>query len=312
MDANILVTGGAGYIGAILVPALLDAGHSVAVIDNFMYNQNSLAAVCANPRFSVVRGDVRVDDIVKPLATKADVIIPLAALVGAPLCDRDPVTATGVNHDAIAAMLRYLSREQIVLLPITNSGYGVGQPGVFCTEETPMGPISRYGRDKVAIEKEVLNRGNAISFRLATVFGASPRMRIDLLVNDFTYRAVTDQALVLFEAHFKRNYIHVRDVARAFLHSIDNFGRMRNAAYNVGLSDANLSKRELADRICKYVPRCTIIEAAIGEDFDKRDYIVSNEKIEAMGFKPAYKLDGGIQELIKLYMMIRNSRYSNV
>jgi nucleoside-diphosphate-sugar epimerase len=312
VSANILVTGGAGYIGSILVPTLLDAGHQVTVIDNFMHNENSLASVCVNPRFSVVRGDVRVDAIVKPLATKADVIIPLAALVGAPICDRDPVTATGVNHDAIATMLSYLSREQMILLPITNSGYGIGQAGVFCTEETPMRPISRYGRDKVAIEKKVLDRGNAISFRLATVFGTSPRMRIDLLVNDFTYRAVTDRVLVLFEAHFKRNYIHVRDVARVFMHGIDNFARMRNEAYNVGLSDANLSKRELADRICKYVPHCTVIEAAIGEDPDKRDYIVSNEKIEATGFSPAYNLDGGIQELVKLYAMIRNARYSNV
>jgi nucleoside-diphosphate-sugar epimerase len=309
---NILVTGGAGYIGSILVPVLLDAGHAVTVVDNFMYNENSLAAVCSNSRFSAVRGDVRVDDIMKPLATKADVIIPLAALVGAPICDRDPVTATDVNHVAISAMLRHLSREQMILMPITNSGYGVGQPGVFCTEETPMRPVSRYGRDKVTIEKEVLDRGNAISFRLATVFGASPRMRIDLLVNDFTFRAVTDRVLVLFEAHFKRNYIHVRDVARVFMHGIENFGRMRDQAYNVGLSDANLSKRELADRICKYVPRCTVIEAAIGEDMDKRDYIVSNEKIEATGFRPSYRLDDGIQELIKIYAMIRNSRFSNV
>ncbi len=306
------MTGGAGYIGSILVSALLDAGHTVTVIDNFMYNENSLASVCINPRFSVVRGDVRVAEIVKPLAIKAEVIIPLAALVGAPICDRDPVTATGVNYGAIAAMLPYLSREQMILLPTTNSGYGIGQPGVHCTEETPMRPISRYGRDKVAIEKEVLDRGNAISFRLATVFGTSPRMRLDLLVNDFTYRAVTDRVLVLFEAHFKRNYIHVRDVARVFLHGIDNFSRMRDQAYNVGLSDANLSKRELADRIRKYVPRCTVIEAAVDEDPDKRDYIVSNEKIEATGFRPSYSLDDGIPELIKAYAMIRNSRYSNV
>jgi nucleoside-diphosphate-sugar epimerase len=312
VSANILVTGGAGYIGSVLVPVLLNAGHSVTVIDNFMYNENSLADVCANPRFSVVRGDVRVDDIVRPLASKADVIIPLAALVGAPICDRDPVTATGVNHDAISTMLRYLSREQRILLPITNSGYGIGESGVYCTEKTPMRPISRYGRDKVAIEKEALDRGNAISFRLATVFGASPRMRIDLLVNDFTYRAITDRVLVLFEAHFKRNYIHIRDVARVFMHGIDNFSSMKNEPYNVGLSDANLSKRELAERIRKYVPQCTVIEADIGEDPDKRDYIVSNEKIESTGFRPAYSLDDGIRELVKLYTTIRNSRFSNV
>jgi nucleoside-diphosphate-sugar epimerase len=311
VSANILVTGGAGYIGSILVPTLLEAGHSVTVLDNFMYGQNSLAMACANPRFSVVRGDVRVEDIVRPLLAKADIIIPLAALVGAPLCDRDPVTATEVNRDAIVAMLRKLSPEQRILMPITNSGYGIGQPGAYCTEQTPMRPISRYGRDKVEVEKAVLDRGNAISFRLATVFGASPRMRIDLLVNDFTYRAVSDRAIVLFDANFKRNYIHVRDVAQVFLHGIANFETMRDQPYNVGLSDANLSKRELADRIRYFVPQCTVIEAEVGEDPDKRDYIVSNVKIEDTGYHPAYDIDDGIQELIKVYSMVRNSRYSN-
>src|SRR5262245_3281194 len=209
-----------------------------------MYSQDSLASVCANPRFSVVRGDVRVEDVVRPLLKNADFIIPLAALVGAPLCERDPMTATQVNRDAITAMLRGLSPEQRILMPITNSGYGIGEPGTYCTEETPMRPISRYGRDKVEVEKAVLDRGNAISLRLATVFGTSPRMRIDLLVNNFTYRAVNDRVIVLFEGHFKRNYIHVRDVARAFMHAITNFTTMRNQVFNVGLSNANLSKRD--------------------------------------------------------------------
>ena len=191
MSANILVTGGAGYIGSILVPALLKAGHAVTVVDNFSSSQDSLASVCANPRFSVVRGDVRVEEVIRPLLTNADFIIPLAALVGAPLCERDPVTATQVNRDAVTAMLGALSREQRVIMPTTNSGYGIGEPGTFCTEETPMRPISRYGRDKVEAEKAVLDRGNSISLRLATVFGASPRMRIDLLVNDLTYRAIS-------------------------------------------------------------------------------------------------------------------------
>ena len=311
MSTNILVTGGAGYIGSILVPALLEAGHAVTVLDNFMYSQDSLASVCANPRFSVVRGDVRVEDVVRPLLKNADFIIPLAALVGAPLCERDPITATQVNRDAIVAMLRGLSPEQRILMPITNSGYGIGEPGTYCTEETPMRPISRYGRDKVEAEKAVLDRGNSISLRLATVFGTSPRMRIDLLVNNFTYRAVNDRVIVLFEGHFRRNYIHVRDVARAFMHAITNFDRMRNQAYNVGLSDANLSKRDLAERICKFVPQCTIIESDVGEDPDKRDYIVSNAKIEATGYRPAQGLDDGIQELKKMYVMIRNSQYCN-
>lgn len=312
MSAQILVTGGAGYIGAILVPALLDAGHSVTVIDNFMYQENSLAAACANPRFQVVRGDVRVTDIVKPLATKADVIIPLAALVGAPICDRDPITATGVNKDAVKDMLGYLSPQQRILMPITNSGYGVGEGNAECTEESPLRPISRYGRDKVELEKIILNRGNAISFRLATVFGMSPRMRIDLLVNDLTYRAVQDRVIVLFESHFKRNFLHVRDASGAFLHGIANFDSMKNNAFNVGLSDANLSKKELAERIKQYAPKTIVIDAPIGEDPDKRDYIVSNAKIEATGFACKHSLDAGIQELIKGYTTIRNSRYSNV
>lgn len=312
MSAQILVTGGAGYIGSILVPALLDAGHSVTVVDNFMYQENSLAAACANPRFSVVRGDVRVTDIVKPLATKADVIIPLAALVGAPICDRDPITATGVNKDAVKDMLSYLSPSQRILMPITNSGYGVGAGDVECTEESPLNPLSRYGRDKVELEKIIMDRGNAISFRLATVFGMSPRMRIDLLVNDLAHRAVQDRVIVLFESHFKRNFLHVRDASGAFLHGIANFDRMKNNAFNVGLSDANLSKKELAERIKKYAPRTTVIDAPIGEDPDKRDYIVSNAKIEATGFACKHGLDAGIQELIKGYTTIRNSRYSNV
>jgi nucleoside-diphosphate-sugar epimerase len=312
MTTEILVTGGAGYIGAVLVPALLDAGYEVTVADNFMYQENSLAACCAHPHFQVVRCDVRVMDVMVPLLTEADIIIPLAALVGAPICDRDPVTATTVNRDAVLELLRHASKNQVFLVPITNSGYGVGQPGKLCTEESPLRPVSRYGRDKVELERAIMDRGNAISLRLATVFGMSPRMRIDLLVNDFTYRAVTDRCIVLFEAHMKRNYIHVRDVARAFLHGLQQFDRMRNETYNVGLSDANLSKLELCRRIQQQIPNLTILEAPTGTDPDKRDYIVSNAKIEATGYKPIHLLDEGIGELIKGYTMIRNTRYGNV
>ncbi len=310
---KVLVTGAAGYIGSTLVPALLDAGYAVTAVDNFMYAQDSLAAVCYHPSFSLVRCDVRSADVMRPLVTDADIIIPLAALVGAPLCDRDPIAATTTNKDAIVNMLSWISREQMVLLPITNSGYGIGEAGKYCTEDTPIRPLSLYGRDKVAVEQVLLDRHpNAISFRLATVFGVSPRMRLDLLVNDFTYRAYTDRFIVLFESHFKRNYLHVRDVARAFLHGIEHFDAMKGGPYNVGLSDANLSKRELCERIQAHLPSFVFIESAIGTDPDKRDYIVSNEKIERTGYRPAYSLDDGIRELIKGFAMIRNSRYSNV
>ena len=310
---KVLVTGGAGYIGSTLVPALLDRGFAVTVLDNFMYGQDSLASVCYHPAFSLVRGDVRSRDVTRPLIQEADIIIPLAALVGAPLCDRDPIAATTTNKDAIVDMLEYLSKDQQVLLPITNSGYGVGEAGQFCTEETPIRPISRYARDKVAVEQILLDRQpNALSFRLATVFGMSPRMRLDLLVNDFTYRAYTDRFIVLFESHFKRNYIHVRDVARAFLHGIEHFGTMKGGPFNVGLSDANLSKRELCERIQGHLPSFVFIESAIGADPDKRDYIVSNEKIERTGFRTAHSLDDGIRELIKGFAMIRSTKYSNV
>lgn len=310
---KVLVTGGAGYLGSILVPALLDRGFAVTVVDNFMYGQDSLAAVCYRPEFSLVRGDVRSLDTMKPLLKDADVIIPLAALVGAPLCDRDPLAATSTNLKAIVDMLGLLSPSQRVLLPITNSGYGVGEAGKFCTEETPIRPVSLYGRDKVEVERTLLERHpSALSFRLATVFGMSPRMRLDLLVNDFTYRAITDRFIVLFESHFKRNFIHVRDVARVFLHGIDNFDALKGQIYNVGLSDANLSKLELCEKIREYVPSFVIHESNIGKDPDKRDYIVSNEKIERTGFKPAFSLDAGIRELIKGFAMIRNAKYSNI
>jgi len=310
---NVLVTGGAGYIGSTLVPVLLDRGFAVTVIDNFMYSQDSLAAVCHNQKFSLVRGDVRSMDTMRPLLKGADIIIPLAALVGAPLCDRDPIAATTTNKDAIAQMLRYLSPQQRVLIPVTNSGYGVGEPGTYCTEESPIRPISLYGRDKVEVERIVLDQHpEALSFRLATVFGVSPRMRLDLLVNDFTYRAYFDRFIVLFESHFKRNYIHVRDVVRAFLHAIDHFDTMKGAPYNVGLSDANLSKLELCQQIKRHVPGFVFVESEIGRDPDQRDYLVSNDKIERTGYKPQYSLDDGIRELIKGFAMIRNSKYSNV
>ena len=308
---SILVTGGAGYLGSTLVPALLAEGFRVTVLDNFLFGQASLNQLCGDPHFDVYRGDARDPEVLKPLLRGADIIIPLAALVGAPLCNNDKIGAETLNRDAILTLIKHASREQRILTPITNSGYGIGEPGKFCTEETPLRPISLYGRTKVEAEQAVLERGNSISFRLATVFGMSPRMRIDLLVNDFVYRAVNDRAVVLFEAHFKRNYIHVRDVARVFLHGICNFDTMRDQPYNVGLSDANLSKLELCQRIQQHLPNFMFLEAPIGEDPDKRDYIVSNEKIERTGYRPQFSLDDGIRELIKGFRMLRNSVYGN-
>jgi nucleoside-diphosphate-sugar epimerase len=308
---RILVTGGAGYLGSMMTRYLLEEGHSVTVLDNFMFRQTSLNDLCSNDRFDVVSGDARNKGVLAPLCAKADIIIPLAALVGAPICDADKLGAESINREAIRSLVQLASPDQRILVPISNSGYGVGEPGKHCTEESPMNPISLYGQTKVEAEEIVLQRGNAISFRLATVFGMAPRMRIDLLVNDFVYRALNDRALVLFEAHFKRNYIHVRDVARAFLHGIDNFDSLKNEVYNVGLSDANLSKLELCERIQKHLPNFAFLEAEIGEDPDKRDYLVSNDKIEATGFLPEFSLDRGITELIKGYRMLRDSIYGN-
>lgn len=312
MNYNILITGGAGYLGSMLVPELLKLGNKVTVLDNFMFAQNSLLECCAYENFDVIRGDARDEDVLRPLLKKADYIIPLAALVGAPLCKRDNIGTVTTNRDAVAFITKLASKEQRIIMPTTNSGYGIGQKGVYCTEETPLNPISLYGKAKVEAEKVVLERGNSISLRLATVFGMAPRMRIDLLVNDFTYRAVKDRFVVVFEGHFKRNYIHIRDVARAFIHAIENFDTMKNEPYNVGLSDANLSKLDLCAKIKEQVPDFVYLEAIVGEDPDKRDYIVSNEKIEKTGFKPAYSLEIGIKELIKGYKIITNSRYSNV
>ena len=309
---NILVTGGAGYLGSTLVPDLLEEGHKVTVLDNFMFKQSSLNHCCYHPNFSIVKGDIRQKEIMSGLMKKVDVIIPLAALVGAPLCSLDPIGATTTNHDAIELMLKLLSKDQIVLMPTTNSAYGVGEKDNYCNEESPLRPISQYAIEKVEIEKKLMEQSNAISFRLATVFGMSPRMRIDLLVNDFTYRAVNDGFVVLFESHFKRNYIHVRDVSRVFRHALNNHNSMKGEIFNVGLSDANVSKRELCQTIQKQLPNFVFIDEQIGKDPDQRNYIVSNEKIELTGFKTEFPLDRGIGELIKGYTMIKNSRYGNV
>jgi nucleoside-diphosphate-sugar epimerase len=312
MKYNILITGGAGYLGSVLVPKLLSLGNNVTVLDNFMYNQNSLIDCCQYPGFTIIRNDARNESALKAALKTADIIIPLAAVVGAPACDMDTTATRSINSDAVKLIVANASREQRIIIPTTNSGYGIGQKDKFCTEETPLNPISLYGVTKMEAEKLVLGRDNSISLRLATVFGPSPRMRVDLMVNDFVYRAVTDRFIVLFEGHFKRNFIHIRDVAKAFIHSIENFDKMKKQAYNVGLSDANLSKIELCAKIKQHLPAFVYLEAPVGEDADKRDYIVSNEKIEKTGFKPDNSIDTGIEELMKVYRIIKNSKYGNV
>ena len=309
---KVLVTGGAGYIGSVLVPTLLEHGHEVTVLDTFGRGTTELAACCRYPGFDPIRGDARDETILDEIVPRVDVLIPLAALVGAPLCKQDPITAKSLNRDAVLALVKRTSRSQMIVYPTTNSGYGVGETGKYCTEETPLKPISLYGATKCDAENGVLDAGNGISLRLATVMGLSPRMRIDLLVNDFTWRAVTDRAVVIFEGHFKRNYIHVRDVVKGFEHAIANFSLMKGQAYNLGLSSANLSKLELCAAIKKQVSSFTYLEAPIGEDPDKRDYVVSNAKLEATGWRPDYSLDASISELIRGYRMLRNSRYANV
>lgn len=309
---TVLVTGGAGYLGSVLVPTLLESGFRVRVLDNFLFRQGSLLDCCASDDFEVIRGDCRDEQAVTRALAGADVVIPLAALVGAPLCDRDRTAATATNQTAVEMLCRIAGRGQAILYPTTNSGYGIGEAGKFCTEETPLRPISLYGVTKTRAEEAVLARGNSLTFRLATVFGASPRMRTDLLVNDFVHRAVHDRAVVIFEGHFKRNYIHVRDVARVFVHGIRHFATMQGRPYNVGLEDANLSKLELCAKIREHLPAFVFLEAPIGEDPDKRDYIVSNARILATGFRPEWSLDRGIDELVKAFTILRQSAYSNV
>lgn len=294
------------------MPQLLAHGHRVTVLDNFMFQQTSLLDVVFDPRLRVVRGDARNESLLRELLRDADAVIPLACLTGAPLCAADPDGAKTVIVDAIAALLKLRSGEQRIVYPTTNSGYGIGDSTSICSEESPLKPISLYGRLKVEAEQRLLDAGNAITLRLATAFGISPRMRIDLLVNDFTYRAVNDRFLVLFEAHFKRNFVHIRDIARAFLHALENFDTMRDQPYNVGLDAANLSKLELCRVIQKHVQSFVFTEAAIGEDPDKRDYTVSSEKLRRTGFAPTVSLDAGIEELVKGYQILRRQQFSNV
>lgn len=310
--SKILITGGAGYLGSVLVPMLLEKGHEVVVLDSFFYKQTSLLGCCEYKSFLIIKGDCRDEEILKKALDGADYIFPLAAMVGFPLCDSDKTAANTVNFEAIETLLRLREENQKIIFPCTNSGYGLGQGDSYCTEESPIEPISVYGKTKMAAEKAIIDAGNSVTFRFATLFGASPRMRTDLLVNDFVYRAVHDRSVVIFEGNFMRNYLHVRDAARAFIFAMENFESMKGNRYNCGLSSANCSKLELCEIIKNHIPGFTYLEAPVGTDPDKRNYLVSNAKLESLGYKAIYSLDDGIEELIKVYTMIKNSAYGNV
>jgi len=309
---KILVTGGAGYLGSILCEHLLAAAHEVTALDNLMYSQHSLFHLCAHPRFEFVFGDARDERLMQKLVKEADVLIPLAAVVGAPACDRDPWLARSVNLEAVQLLNRLRSARQLVLYPNTNSGYGVTSGATECTEDTPLDPISHYGRTKVEAEAELLASPGAVTLRLATVFGMSPRMRLDLLVNHFVYAAVTERYLVIFEKDFKRNFVHVRDVADCFLHCVQHADRMAGRPFNVGLDSANLSKADLARLIQQFVPNFYVHFAEVGTDPDKRNYIVSNQRLREAGFEARRSLEDGIVELLRGYRMLGRRPLQNV
>ena len=312
MALHVLITGGAGYLGSVLCEHLVAAGYQVTVVDNLMYGQHSLFHLCNHPHFEFISGDVRDEALIRGLVKEADVLIPLAAIVGAPACDRDPLLARSVNLEAVRMLNRLRSPDQLVLFPTTNSGYGTQSGEVFCTEDTPLDPISLYGQTKVQAEANLLGSPNVASLRLATVFGISPRPRLDLLVNHFVYAAVTDGYLVIFEKDFKRNYVHIRDVADCFIYCIEHSKEMVGRPYNVGLDSANLSKAELAMKVKEYVPRFYVYFSEVGTDPDKRNYIVSNERLRRVGFEARRSLDEGIKELIKGYRMLSRGLFKNV
>ena len=309
---KILVTGGAGYIGSVLVPKLLKENYEVTVLDNLFFDQFTLFEAFKNKKFNFIKGDVRDRKFLYDLAEKFDLIIPLAALVGAPLCDKHPQMAKDTNQFAIENLCSDLSKSKKIILPVTNSGYGTKNSEIKCTEETPLNPISIYGKTKVAAEYAVLNRGNAISLRLATVFGVSSRMRTDLLVNHFVYEATKKKYLKIFEGHFKRNFVHIEDVSNVIIFVIKNFDKFKNNCYNFGLEDANLSKLELAKYIQKFIKDLIIEESNSGKDPDQRNYIVSNQKILNTGFKFEFSLEKGVVELIKAYEMLPQDNFCNV
>lgn len=308
---NILITGGFGYIGQVFIN-LLDKNYKITVIDSLNYNQDVNKIIQKYPKIKFIKGDVRDEKLIKSSTKNIDFIFPLAGLVGAPLCKNKPEEAKEVNEDSIKLLCKIADKDTKIIIPTTNSGYGIGSKNSFCTETSPINPISIYGITKMAAEKLLLKRGNAISLRLATVFGMSPRMRLDLLVNNFCHIALTQKKIEIFEGHFRRNFVHIKDVARAFIFCVENFEKLKNNVYNFGLEEANLTKLELANQIKKYVPEFQITENQFEKDPDQRDYIVSNQKIINTGFKFENSLDQGIKELINEIPKLKNKNFSNV
>ena len=306
---NVLITGGAGYIGSELLSYLLEE-HQVTVYDSLMYDPTSLLRYAPHPNFSFVKGDVRDLKTLTKYMSKADIIIPLAALVGFPLCRDDPRAAREINHDVNAWIAKNKSTQQMVIYPCTNSGYGISEDGSVCTETSPLNPISLYGKTKVAAEKEYKNVENHVTFRLATVFGPSSRMRTDLLVNNFVLKTMREKILVLYECEFMRNYVHLFDICEAFKYVIDNWEACKNETYNVGNDSLNMNKLDLAKKIQNHLP-LEIIRAEFTQDLDKRDYIVSSQKFYDKGFECQHDLDAGIQQLIKAYNIIESPWYAN-
>lgn len=302
---KILITGGAGYLGSVITGKMLERGYSVTVLDKLIFNQTSLLQYTSNPNFKFIHGDVRNEKLLEKLCLDSDVIIPLAAIVGFPACASEPELAREINFTQIFNIVKYTKGlGKKILYPNTNSGYGIGVGQTECTEESPLNPISIYGSTKCEAENFLNSNTDAIMFRLATVFGVSPRMRTDLLVNDFTYKAITDKYIVVFEKNFKRNFIHIQDVAGVFLFMLENYDTYKGEVFNVGLSDANLSKQELLEKIQSHVKNFAVSYNDYYEDPDKRDYIVSNAKVESTGWSPNWTVDMGIEELIMAYQMI--------
>ncbi len=298
---NILITGGAGYLGSMITTKLVEDGHNVTVIDILEFNKTSLAHLFIKHNFKFIEGDVRDKNLISRELINKNIIIPLAALVGAPLCEKYPKQTIDINFNCIKFILSKIKPSQKIIYPNTNSGYGIGEKNKYCDEKSPLNPISLYGRTKVESEKIILKHKNSVVFRLATVFGFSYRMRTDLLVNFLVNIAVRYKKISLFEPHFRRNYIHVDDVANAFVFAISNFSLMKGNIYNVGLSNANLTKIQLAKLIKKIVKGTKISILKNRKDPDKRDYFVSNKKIEKLGFKPKTSINEGIKELKNIF-----------